>query len=83
MATAMRAEATVIMPNRDRARATGTGASVVGIEHIPVLTVLAQRNIRTDGLGDALDPQGVVSVTGDGRLGAYFLLFKKGESDLI
>jgi len=44
-------------------------AHVVGIEHIPALTALAQRNIRSDGLGDALDSQRIVLVTGDGRLG--------------
>jgi len=48
---------------------TDAGALVVGIEHIPALTALAQRNIRADGLGDALDSQRIVLVTGDGRLG--------------
>ena len=54
-----------IMPNR-RLR--------VGIEHIPALTVLMQQDTHTDGHGDALDSQGIVLITGDGRLGAYFLL---------
>jgi protein-L-isoaspartate O-methyltransferase len=51
---------------------TGTGAGavvVVGIEHIPALSALAQRNIRADGLGGAIDKQEIVLVTGDGRLG--------------
>ncbi|KAH9962985.1 protein-L-isoaspartate O-methyltransferase-domain-containing protein [Russula dissimulans] len=48
-----------------------SAAHVVGIEHIPALTALAQRNIRSDGLGDALDSQRIVLVTGDGRLGAW------------
>jgi len=47
---------------------------VVGIEHIPALTVLMQQDIHTDGHGDSLDSQGIVLITGDGRLGAYFLL---------
>jgi protein-L-isoaspartate O-methyltransferase len=46
------------------------GGTVVGIEHIPVLTAFAESNIRADGLGAALDGQVVVLVTGDGRLGA-------------
>ena len=41
---------------------TGTGASVVAIEHIPALTALTQRNICADRLGDALDLQGIVLV---------------------
>lgn len=45
------------------------GGTVVGIEHIPVLTAFAESNIRADGLGAALDGQVVVLVTGDGRLG--------------
>ena len=44
--------------------------TVVGIEHVPALTALAESNIRADGLGPALDRQAVVLVTGDGRLGA-------------
>jgi protein-L-isoaspartate(D-aspartate) O-methyltransferase len=46
------------------------GGTVVGIEHIPALTALAERNIRADGLDGALDQQGIVLLTGDGRLGA-------------
>lgn len=46
------------------------GGTVVGIEHVPALTALAESNIRADGLGAALDGQAVVLVTGDGRLGA-------------
>ena len=46
------------------------GGTVVGIEHVPALTALAESNIRADGLGAALDGQSVVLVTGDGRLGA-------------
>ncbi|KAI9465732.1 protein-L-isoaspartate O-methyltransferase [Lactarius psammicola] len=45
------------------------GGTVVGIEHIPALTALAESNIRADGLGAALDQQAVVLVTGDGRYG--------------
>jgi hypothetical protein len=45
---------------------------VVGIEHIPALTALAEKNIRADGLGKAIDDErGIVLVTGDGRLGAF------------
>ena len=47
---------------------------VVGIEHIPALTALAEKNIRSDGLGRAIDSDGerrIVLVTGDGRLGAF------------
>lgn len=48
----------------------GGGTVVVGIEHIPALTALAEQNIRADGLGTAIDDeQGIVLVTGDGRLG--------------
>lgn len=43
---------------------------VVGIEHIPALTALAEKNIRADGLGRAIDERGILLVTGDGRLGA-------------
>ena len=49
---------------------TKTSTVVVGIEHIPALTALAEQNIRADGLGGALDEQAIVLVTGDGRLGA-------------
>jgi protein-L-isoaspartate O-methyltransferase len=45
------------------------GGTVVGIEHIPALTALAERNIRADGLDGAIDQQGIVLLTGDGRLG--------------
>ena len=48
---------------------TKTSTVVVGIEHIPALTALAEQNIRADGLGGALDEQAIVLVTGDGRLG--------------
>ena len=48
-----------------------TSAVVVGIEHIPALTALAEKNIRADGLGKAIDERGIVLVTGDGRLGAF------------
>jgi protein-L-isoaspartate O-methyltransferase len=52
---------------------SSSGTVVVGIEHIPALTALAERNIRADGLGSAIDnEQGIVLVTGDGRLGAFF-----------
>jgi protein-L-isoaspartate(D-aspartate) O-methyltransferase len=44
---------------------------VVGIEHIPSLAALAEKNIRADGLGKAVDERGIVLVTGDGRLGAF------------
>lgn len=47
---------------------------MVGIEHIPSLTAVAEKNIRADGLGKAIDEQGIVLVTGDGRLGAFSLL---------
>jgi protein-L-isoaspartate(D-aspartate) O-methyltransferase len=46
-------------------------AVVVGIEHIPELTALAERNIRADGLGGAIDDRAIVLVTADGRLGAF------------
>ena len=49
----------------------GAAAVVVGIEHIPELTALAERNIRADGLGGAIDEQAIVLVTGDGRLGTF------------
>jgi len=58
---------------------TGPGAVVVGIEHIPALTAVAERNIRADGLGDAIDKQAIVLVTGDGRLGYA----SKGPYDAI
>jgi len=45
------------------------GGAVVGIEHVPALTALAESNIRADGLGAALDQRALVLVTGDGRLG--------------
>lgn len=61
---------------QQRGGSSGTGTPstsslvVVGIEHIPVLTALAERNIRADGLGAAIDDeQAIVLVTGDGRLG--------------
>ncbi|KAI9509306.1 protein-L-isoaspartate O-methyltransferase [Russula earlei] len=48
----------------------GPRGVVVGVEHIPALTALAERNIRADGLGDAIDAEeGIVLVTGDGRFG--------------
>ena len=54
---------------------TKTSTVVVGIEHIPALTALAEQNIRADGLGGALDEQAIVLVTGDGRLGASLFIF--------
>ncbi|KAF8496494.1 protein-L-isoaspartate O-methyltransferase [Russula emetica] len=54
-------------------------AVVVGIEHIPTLTALAEKNIRSDGLGKAIDERGIVLVTGDGRLGYA----EKGPYDAI
>ncbi|KAI0250690.1 Pcmt1-prov protein [Lactifluus subvellereus] len=60
--------------------AGGSGGAVVAIEHIPALRTLAERNIRADGLGDAIDqPLGIVLVTGDGRLGYA----EKGPYDAI
>jgi len=56
-----------------------TSAVVVGIEHIPTLTALAEKNIRSDGLGKAIDERGIVLVTGDGRLGYA----EKGPYDAI
>lgn len=53
------------------AGAGAAAAVVVGIEHIPELTALAERNIRADGLGGAIDEQAIVLVTGDGRLGTF------------
>jgi len=71
----------------DAQQQRSTSTLIVGIEHIPVLTELAQRNIRADGLSSALDSQGIVLVTGDGRLGAHlfpsfssFLLKKNPQS---
>jgi len=61
----------------------GGGGAVVAIEHIPALTTLAERNIRADGLGDALEQQGIVLLTGDGRLGACsspLVTTRNGES---
>jgi hypothetical protein len=52
-----------------------TSAVVVGIEHIPALTALAEKNIRADRLGKAIDERGIVLVTGDGRLGAFLLSY--------
>jgi protein-L-isoaspartate O-methyltransferase len=52
-----------------------TSAVVVGIEHIPALAALAEKNIRADGLGKAIDERGIVLVTGDGRLGAFASFF--------
>ena len=43
-----------------------TSAVVVGIEQIPALTALAEKNIRADGLGKGIDERGIVLVTGDG-----------------
>jgi hypothetical protein len=48
-----------------------TSAIVVGIEHIPALTALAEKNIRADRLGKAIDERNIMLVTGDGRLGAF------------
>jgi len=58
---------------------SSAAAVVVGIEHIPTLTSLAEKNIRADGLGKAIDEQGIVLVTGDGRLGYA----EKGPYDAI
>ncbi|KAI0301618.1 protein-L-isoaspartate O-methyltransferase [Multifurca ochricompacta] len=59
--------------------AQGGGGTVVGIEHISALTSLAERNIRADGLGNAIDQQAIVLVTDDGRLGYA----EKGPYDAI
>ena len=53
----------------DASAAAAAAVVVVGIEHIPELTSLAERNIRADGLGGAIDEQTIVLVTADGRLG--------------
>jgi protein-L-isoaspartate O-methyltransferase len=55
----------------ERGESERTSAVVVGIEHIPALAALAEKNIRADGLGKAIDERGIVLVTGDGRLGAF------------
>jgi SAM-dependent methyltransferase len=63
----------------ERRSSTTSDAVVVGIEHIPALTALAEKNIRADGLGRAIDSdereRGIVLVTGDGRLGAFRAVF--------
>ena len=67
-------DSTVTVPGTDANANAGAGAAaavVVGIEHIPELTALAERNIRADGLGGAIDEQAIVLVTGDGRLGTF------------
>ena len=65
-------DSTVTVPGTDaNANAGAAAAVVVGIEHIPELTALAERNIRADGLGGAIDEQAIVLVTGDGRLGTF------------
>lgn len=56
----------------DGERTTRRTALVVGIEHIPTLAALAEKNIRADRLGKAIDEQGIILVTGDGRLGMLF-----------
>ena len=61
----------VTVPGTDANAGAGAAAVVVGIEHIPELTALAERNIRADGLGGAIDEQAIVLVTGDGRLGTF------------
>ncbi|KAI0262518.1 protein-L-isoaspartate O-methyltransferase [Gloeopeniophorella convolvens] len=45
------------------------GGTIVGVEHIDALTARAERNVRADGRGGALDAREIVLVTGDGRLG--------------
>ena len=60
---------------------TKTSTVVVGIEHIPALTALAEQNIRADGLGGALDEQAIVLVTGDGRLGVSIYPFSRGKPE--
>ena len=59
----------------DGERTTRRTALVVGIEHIPTLAALAEKNIRADRLGKAIDEQGIILVTGDGRLGMLFPFF--------
>jgi protein-L-isoaspartate(D-aspartate) O-methyltransferase len=56
-----------------------TGTVVVGIEHIPALTALAEQNIRADGLSSAIDSQAIMLITSDGRLGYT----QKGPYDAI
>jgi len=47
------------------------GGQVVGLEHIPQLCTLSQRNLRKDGTthGRMLEDGGIKIVKGDGRLG--------------
>jgi protein-L-isoaspartate(D-aspartate) O-methyltransferase len=59
----------------ERRSSSNSDAVVAGIEHIPTLTALAEKNIRADGLGRAIDERGIVLVTGDGRLGAFSSFF--------
>ena len=68
-------DSAVTVPGTDANANAGAGAAavVVGIEHIPELTALAERNIRADGLGGAIDEQAIVLVTGDGRLGTFVI----------
>jgi len=61
----------------------GGGAVVVGIEHIPTLAALAEKNIRMDGLGKAMDEQGIVLVTGDGRLGSFFFFLSSSSPSVL
>jgi len=45
------------------------GGTVVGIEHIPELTEWSVKNLKDDGLGEALEKGEIVMVAGDGREG--------------
>lgn len=45
------------------------GGEIVGIEHVPELVDFSIRNLRKDGLGNALDEGRIVMVAGDGRQG--------------
>ncbi len=42
---------------------------VIGIDHIPELVAVSEKNLRRDGLGSSLDAGLVRVIAGDGRLG--------------
>ncbi|KAI0090410.1 Pcmt1-prov protein [Irpex rosettiformis] len=48
---------------------SGTQGKVVGIEHVPELVDWSIKNLKKDGLGDAVEEGKIIMVAGDGRKG--------------
>jgi protein-L-isoaspartate(D-aspartate) O-methyltransferase len=66
-----------------RDESTGVEGKTVGVEHIPELVDLAERNLRRDGRGQELDNGSIKLITGDGRLGLPLFYHSRISTDMF